>query len=1187
MNKHILVVFSLLLSIAAFSQKRQVLFDRIGVAEGLPEGFITDIIQDSKGYIWIAGFEGLYRYDGVKAIPSDIGTNNTSLTTNRIFDIEEDKNQDLWIGTFIGLNRIERKSGRITRYLNIGNGKKVIPGNLVEHVFTDSDNDIWIDTDGGMALYDRSADSFINVVSTVPYFCRAIFEDKNKRLWIGTNNGLLSIDKDKKEIVIPADTSLASTLGRVYNITEDRNGNIWLCTATGLWIFDPTTFSASRPRNINSQYINMPCGNILHDSRNNYWVTSGDSLIVFTNDNTAPPVVYRKDETNPNSISAYVRVLFEDNNGNIWLGTGVGINKVNPAAASFRFYSLFPGQPYNSPYNHVQRVYQSSKGQMFYYTRTGVYTARSIGDSIREIKSPTTRNFLEQFYEMPDGSIWICYSAPGKGIWKYVPETSSMQQVITKSILDSVGIYYIQQDIDSNDQYWIASVRGLYKYNKRTGSIKHIELVRSINTPYPIIRVFLQSASGKIWLDAGIILISYDKKTGIVTEYPQQDKNSNSPGIRVRTIEEGADSTIWIALETGLTSYNEHSGKFTNYTTRNGLKGGNIVYSLKCDKNGSVWFNTFNYITSLNPATGKFRYFSEADGINTTFNRGSSCILNDGQIAFGGANGLITFHPDSMAENHNLPTVVFSKIEVNNQAYSKDTLPEYQQSIIMSYNDKVISFEFNALEYAPGSRNEYAYKMEGFDNDWTYSGTGNKATYTNLEPGTYRFLVKASNYQGFWGENVNSISVTVKPIYWQQWWFRSLIIFAALALLYYLWRSNKNRQKLKQEKELAIQNDRYKTRFLSNVSHEIRTPLNAIIGLNKLLLDTPLTSQQYKYAHAASQSSESLLTLINDLLDQAKIESGNFRFSNKPFRPAQVVQQVKDTFQHKAEEKGLLLEAITAPDIPANVAGDAVRLHQVLSNIVSNAIKFTEKGRVTLSATGTYLSDALAKITFRIEDTGIGINENKLDKIFESFHQEDNELQQSALGTGLGLSISRQLVEQQGGSITAESTPGKGSVFTITLTYKVVTTPDENLHEHKQNTTTLSALNILLVEDTPFNQLLAVEILKKNIPDVKVTVAENGREALDILNANQDFDIILMDVKMPVLNGYDTTKAIRAMTGKYFTTVPIIALTANAVPEQLQLCTDAGMNAWVTKPIDTAELLKAITDLINKKEQNG
>ena len=223
-----------------------------------------------------------------------------------------------------------------------------------------------------------------------------------------------------------------------------------------------------------------------------------------------------------------------------------------------------------------------------------------------------------------------------------------------------------------------------------------------------------------------------------------------------------------------------------------------------------------------------------------------------------------------MAENHNLPTVVFSKIEVNNQAYSKDTLPEYQQSIIMSYNDKVISFEFNALEYAPGSRNEYAYKMEGFDNDWTYSGTGNKATYTNLEPGTYRFLVKASNYQGFWGENVNSISVTVKPIYWQQWWFRSLIIFAALALLYYLWRSNKNRQKLKQEKELAIQNDRYKTRFLSNVSHEIRTPLNAIIGLNKLLLDTPLTAQQHKYAHAASQSSESLLTLINDLLDQAK-----------------------------------------------------------------------------------------------------------------------------------------------------------------------------------------------------------------------------------------------------------------------------------------------------------------------------
>jgi signal transduction histidine kinase/ligand-binding sensor domain-containing protein/CheY-like chemotaxis protein len=1175
----------LLCGIQVSGQKKLVQFDHLGVREGLPDGFITDITQDSKGYIWIGSYEGLYKYDGTNVIAADLGAANTSLTTNRIFDIEEDADSNLWIGTYIGLNKIEARTGKITRYVNIGSGKKIIPGNLVEHVFTDADNDIWIDTDGGIAKYSRSTDSFTMLDHAgLSFYSYCFFEDDDKTLWLGTNKGILFIDKIKLNVTTLPDTTLFAQTGRVVYIYKDRQQRIWLCTDRGLWLFDPKSKQVSRPDDIIPPgYRQLYIKRILQDVNNNYWLVANDSLL-FLNTQVKKVTSFTREKDNPHSLSSNaVKVLYEDNNGNVWIGTNVDVNKINLAIRKFEFYQLFPGEEYNDLGNRVQRVHQRPDGSMFYYNHSELYYSKAPGQPLVQVKIPY-KSFLEFFYNNPGGDLWVCFAASGKGVWKYVPGKNELQQVPISKEIDNMAVFQVEMDRDTAGLYWLGTINGLYKYDARTHRAVRIPPRHSINVPYPIVRRFQQSRSGKIWMDAGIILVSYDKRTGEEKEYAHVPGDSNSPGARVRGIIEAPDGRLWISYETGLSCLDEETGKFTNYTTRNGLKGGNIVYSLESDQRGRIWFTTFNYITSLDPSTGKFRYFSAADGINTSFNRGSWCKMNDGRIAFGGANGIVIFHPDSIGQSTNRPAVVINAVNINNKPYQSAIVPEYLDKVTVSYADKVVSFDFKALEFTAGHLNQYAYKMEGFDKDWVYAGAENKATYTNLDPGTYKFVVKATNYQGMWSERMAGIELVVLPLFWQQWWFRLLALLLVVALGYILWKNNREKYKLVQEKELAERNDKYKTQFLSNVSHEIRTPLNAIIGLNKLLQDTPLDARQHKYVHAASQSSESLLTLINDLLDQAKIESGAFQFVNRPFQPAVVVQQVYDTFLYKAEEKGLAIHTHISDGVPDTVSGDAVRLHQVLSNLVSNAIKFTESGHVSIKLQCTMLTDSKATLDFEVTDTGVGIEQDMHDKIFDSFRQLEDEHARVQIGTGLGLSISKQLIEQQGGRINVSSNPGQGSSFMFSISYYVPGATEPVKKEETMKWQLPANLQVLLVEDTPFNQLLAVEILKRNIKDIKVVVAENGREALDILANSQDFDIVLMDVKMPVMNGYETCMAIRNMDAEYYKQLPVIALTANAVPAQLAKCREAGMNDWVTKPIDSNTLLQKIHSVLNSSE---
>jgi PAS domain S-box-containing protein len=367
-----------------------------------------------------------------------------------------------------------------------------------------------------------------------------------------------------------------------------------------------------------------------------------------------------------------------------------------------------------------------------------------------------------------------------------------------------------------------------------------------------------------------------------------------------------------------------------------------------------------------------------------------------------------------------------------------------------------------------------------------------------------------------------------------------------------------------------------KQQFLSNMSHEIRTPMNAIIGFTKVLLKTDLSAKQKEYLTAIKMSGDALIVLINDILDLAKVDAGKMVFEQVPFTMSLSISAMLHLFEAKIQEKNLELIIDYDPYIPSVLLGDPVRLHQIILNLVSNAVKFTTKGKITVSA--HLLSEDSEKVTieFAIADTGIGIPENKIEKIFENFQQASSGTSRLYGGTGLGLAIVKQLVEPQGGSIRVQSTIDQGSTFSFILSFLKTNAPAELETEPVDLDTEIKNIKVLVVEDIPLNQLLMKTLLDDF--GFERDVVANGKIAVEILEV-KSYDIILMDLQMPEMNGFEATEYIRnTMNSK----IPIIALTADVTTVDLAKCKAVGMNDYIAKPVDERLLYSKIVGLVKK-----
>lgn len=413
-------------------------------------------------------------------------------------------------------------------------------------------------------------------------------------------------------------------------------------------------------------------------------------------------------------------------------------------------------------------------------------------------------------------------------------------------------------------------------------------------------------------------------------------------------------------------------------------------------------------------------------------------------------------------------------------------------------------------------------------------------------------------------------------LYWQSDWVRFLILIMVSVVFQALLGTRLKQHQHLREKELEAQNARYKSQFLANINHEIRTPMNAILGLSRMFDASGLNDKQREFLEIIQNASEDLHRIVNDMLDYSKIESGQFSFQYKPFKINTLLLDLEKRFAFMAEEKGLSFEVQRLPYTALVLLGDPVRLSQILGNLISNAIKFTEKGRVRLLIHATAGSDDSMLFEFSVDDSGIGIPSEKLELVFESFSQLNEVSTPARGGAGLGLTIAKQLVEQQGGQIYIQSAVNQGTAVSFSLRFKIPEQPKSGVSPIvPTQANQLNNLRILLVEDAVINQMLALELLRSQIDQVSVDIAENGQQALDMLE-NQSFDLVLMDVKMPVMDGLEATRRIRAHRNARIRNTPVIGLTAYAVPFELEKCRLAGMDSWVTKPIDSELLVQVM-----------
>jgi len=614
----------------------------------------------------------------------------------------------------------------------------------------------------------------------------------------------------------------------------------------------------------------------------------------------------------------------------------------------------------------------------------------------------------------------------------------------------------------------------------------------------------------------------------------------------------------------------------------------------------------------------KFENLSDSDAldVNTVWSifEDREGILWVGTVALG-LNSFIKNSTEDIATANRSFSVMIQQASV-------DGIPVQQGKSIETQNGN-LEFRFTALKFLDSQNVEFKYKLEGFDEDWVFAGKRRVAYYKDVPSGKYIFRVIARVGNSNWNEKIFAFELK-QPFYHSYLFYGLCLSFLFVCGLgIYLMRG---RQLLKRERELlSLVSDRTaelqqeinvrkkaeeelhnslsllmstndelksakdaaefanraKNQFLANVSHELRTPMNGIIGMTQLTLDTELTTEQREYLGMAKESADSLLELLNDILDFTKIEAGKLRLSNVPFNLPAAIERIMKSFKIRALEKGVQFTCELSSAVPAIVVGDESRLRQVLINLIGNAIKFTTHGYILVKLGVDATKDNIVTVHFSVEDTGIGIPADKHQIIFEAFTQADSSTTRQFGGTGLGLSICSQLVSMMNGKIWLNSDLDKGSTFHFTIPFKCdepAKTSDEVAKAAYHST--ISGRHILVVDDNVINQRLICSILEKH--GHRVTVAARGDEALNLFSRNR-FDAILMDIQMPVMDGLEATVRIRSEEQESKTHIPIIGMTAHATANIRQKCLEAGMDEYISKPFQVDQFLKILESIQGKQ----
>lgn len=1279
-------------------------FEHITVDAGLVDNYLRDILQDSRGFLWIASSNGLSRYDGY-------GFTNFSL--GGVWVVYEDQAGRIWAGAYGGgLNKFNPETQTFTQFLHDPGNPNSLSHNTVSaiHEFSSEPGVLWVATDGGgLNRFDTRDESFIhyrhdpnNPNSLAQDVIASLYEDDSGNLWVTTGNGLSRMRRavDEQGRQRPSfqsflhDPASPNTFGgnNVQAVCQGENGDLWIGTGdAGLRLMDGETGRISSFRNDPddpTSLSNDAIRAIFKDRAGNIWIGTYGGGLNKLDRATKTFIRFMHDPDDPYSLSHnIIRAIHEDRTGVLWVGTyGGGLNKVSQN--KFEVYRHKPNNPNSLAHNNVTALCEDSRGALWVGSSDAGLTRivwRTNGDAeyTHFQHNPGNPNSLADnnitaIHESRDkpGELWI---GTFRGGLHRLDSRGGRVERFRKGKgapggLDAPNITQIHQSLTDENILWIGTYGlGLYRLDKNTLAFAEFKPDGSKeNDPdKKIIRCIYESPNdpGTIWCsgDRGGMWGFKVQNDGnedrfVLVEMQAPEANNREPD-EIRVILDAGNGSFWLGTDNGLSLYNPSTGFLKNFSAPNRQfsKSNGVIK----DGNGALWISSTNGFSRFDPQTERFYDYHLEDGLQGVhFNRNAALKGRDGRLYFGGLNGLNVFHPDSIRDNKHIPPIAITDFRIFNKPVKIDperadedlTLPAHismLDEIVLSYRENVFSFEFAALDFTVPSNNQYAYKLEGFQQEWIDAGITRTASFMNLKPGEYTFHVKGSNNDHIWNEEGASIKITILPPWWRTWWAYGFYVIFIGAALYVLRRYEKNRQRFKHraelhrfEREKLQEVDHLKSRFFANISHEFRTPLTLIMGQVDSELESPEEKKNKSKLQMISRNAEKLLTLINQLLDLSKFEAGQMTLKASQQNVVPLLRYLVSAFESWAAQKRISLQFESSHD-EILLWYEQEKIEKVMYNLLSNALKFTPEGgkvSVQLSVISDQLSAARLNtehsLLITVRDSGIGIPRDRLPHIFDRFYQVDSSQTREFEGTGIGLALSKELVQLHGGGISVQSTEGFGSTFTVTLPlgyahlkpeqiaalkskkqeanskeqimgdggeYPVISvqpaaTSDQSERSgdpdssgqpatsiepqvssiQEQATSDLHPATsnefILIVEDNADMRAFIGESLRE---EYRIVEAANGDEGF-VKAQEYSPDLIITDVMMPRVDGYEMTRRIRQ--DQITSHIPIIMLTAKAADEDKFAGLEQGVDAYLTKPFNKKELRIRVRKLIELRK---
>jgi signal transduction histidine kinase/ligand-binding sensor domain-containing protein/DNA-binding response OmpR family regulator len=1226
----LLYLFSLGIISPAVSQQ-EINFVSLTTKDGLSSNTVNAILKDRYGLLWFGTEDGLDRFDGTNfKIYRYKHNDSSSLQSNEILSLYEDPTGHLWVGTSGGsLSLYDREKDAFINFPAAEGKPGLIANNVIRSVYSDYKGRIWVAHFKGVNIVDpktrHAADIPIANKSAVsalkgPAVC--LFEDSRHFMWIGTMNGLFQYNPTTRYLTpfLHSDRDSLSLGGIGVNaIAEDKEGNIWIGTDGGLSMLKKGTnqfknyyANADEAGSLSSRDVNS----IAVDGEN-LWLATGIGLNIL-NTKTGLIQKFHSDFRNVYSLTAYsVRTAYIDKQGIYWLGmVSGGVDKYDRNLNLFNFIKSNAFDPNGLRVPTVSAFAEAGNGNVFVGTEGGGLSQFN----------PKTRLFQHFQIRSKKGSDIITILALAKnakgqlvlgtfadGLVLFDPDSHQYRQLTQGSGTEDINsnfIFCIKKDREGN--LWVGTngdgINVLDKDNKVVVRYTpNPKLPNDIKLPINgYIRDIEEDRQGNIWIathGGGIaVLNTVSKKFTIYNT-----TNSNLPNDKVFTLHQDRLGNIWAGtFGGGVVMFNPQTKEFITFSESNGLQN-NTIYKILEDQNGLIWASTNKAISSINIKTKKINNYNYHNGVqNNNFFAGAGLVLSSGELYLGGIEGFNYFNPAYLKKNNNVPSVLITDLRISNRSVSpSDNGPineniSIAKEINLDYKQN-FALSFVGLNYTSPEQNQYAYKLEGFDKDWNYVGKTTTASYTNLDPGVYVFRVKASNNDGVWNNEGASIKIYVHPPFWRTTLAYMIYVWLIIGIVLYLrYRSIqklKRKFRIEQEKKEAErirELDRLKIKFLTNLSHEFRTPISLILGP----VDTLLAQQNektYGQLHMIKRNARRLLNLVNQLLDFRKMEVQELKLQESQGELVSFIKEASDSFKDLSERKKISFEFKTQID-HLYTSFDHDKIERIIFNVLSNAFKFTlEGGKISLEL--ERMSDppesSQTWVSIKISDTGIGIPEDKKEKIFERFFQNSTAASVLNQGTGIGLSITKEFVQMHGGTIEVESEHEKGTTFYIHLPFvpepstaeagdkKLIEETGIKRDEPAGKFSELSLMErkngvplILLVEDNEDFRFYLKDNLRLHYKVIEASDGEDGWHK----TLSHHPQLIVSDISMPHMDGIDLTKKIKS--DKRTSHIPVILLTALTGEKEQIKGLETGANDYITKPFNFEVLNAKINNLL-------